>query len=1742
MFQRALKLQKEGEFYEANKLYDELFGIEVISNDSHFASPTIKTLRYLAHRNRGLLHFDELRSQIQEITPSDALENLFDALDDLVEALQHTEGDLIIINLLLCIFNFFGNDRLSRFLIEYELSKDENDDFYLHEKSRVLSPNFLLYLRKEKEILEKIGCFTDSESKSFKDSLTFNSFTTTKLEDLSFLEPIRSIIDLRHSTIQEGYQKNITIDKLSWTTIASKLYQQTARGTLRNNKYRDGYNLQETPFVPIRFNLPSEGPSPADSQQNEKEDVEISDTHSGNETQEEQPIQNKESVKNSPSEPTSSSKAKESPSIVDSASAPLSASHEADSDIEILDAGLSGTGTSTKMSTSTDMKHEEQSTVNVSSSSENSLKRAPSEGQQTTQRASKRFRQQAESEPETNNFDEFQMFCDNVNHYLEKVGLKITQITAVLASSCESEPNELYLKDFYNCLDNWTSRHAEFLSFNSSKSQNGLALNELINTNIINASLSSDVAFKDFSDDYVSDFIQSVNTSSLHFCEVRYKFLSVFMGNTNGSYPLIDFHLGRDLFTSIETLVLTSETLLFDELEVKDDAESTAVSVAMLEIIVNHWIQLRQKVKSKGLSAKMATDLNHKIGHIQRMIQRWRKVVTGKLEKANDDFFSMRMRWISLLYLQHEQQLSVQYMKKLLFDLYTEFEEKHQDLTIQFPNYELIPTLNAKMIKNQSDKLNVLTTFESTMSSEEENSNHKSEEANLLLETVLLAENPETFTDEQNSMKDFVNASSVSLQLKLWKILLDSYITTGDLTKYQKGLTIALPILFNQITGKSYNQQAALQRQQLLLNTIGFYGDYISGLSHLLEKHSYKTENVNKNLFEHIVSFMRIMICYILHDYSNTTKSFHQVAQRSSSRIREIILNTLIVVFCFYTSLIGQDDVGGNNGLFSVLHEEVGKHEFCDAGSGNFLRLSQEIWKSADPEIFESDILQHLNCRFHICITSDKYTPYDHHTKDMAIDKTSAIAFFPCLMNLILRKRDPLFNVLKPDLKSALDSFYKAIGEPDENYTIIQKNSAAIGQFLDMEINKSIFKCAYMGSLDFKLRKTLLDEQVVADQGIFYAEAVSSLNMYKVRKKAMQAKASDLEDILKMVKADLVYGSENAEPWFLLGQTFSLQVEDDLIWTSDKLNVPDKKEATAATQRKSILCFLMALNILIRREIEGKEVRQSVFAMCLSYLSRELYHGLTKPMSGLCFETKSWRAILTDRGDVSVVPFASLSCQRAQLFTITLHTVKMAIQVDKNDWLNYFYLAQSLHKLNKDPKEVINASLKACELNRSGIEPHYQLCSYIYKYGKRGLLSEKTALQCLHDTKYFFGPLEESSDEHKLESLVLRALKKISHIDKKKWHHKHRYKLSKIYYDLQEFDKSYEEMESLIILKSTNKNLVSIWKPELEPPGKHFVYTYNYILYYIKLADTLADFQKLLLFTKKLRRYGAGMINLNDAWDTSCTTLCLLVKDIIGAEPGYTDLEVPKLIYPEFMQASQTLAEEYKFKSLDHEEISLMTLLYEISEIRRMNNGFGSTSQLDDTFNSIFLKIYIKNVTEENKAHFLKPQQTLNKHNNGPVKTKVARRDILASATLLVRSVEPKLKEHKITDDKGFDVPEHVKQKHLEEAKRSIAGATKTGVTITEKTETTGIESAVTEITNPQVQSSGATYAEDSIVIKEPPTNLSKDSSIVEATTPNAEELSKTPENKGSASGRSNNESDDEFHTPTNTFEGITES
>jgi len=85
------------------------------------------------------------------------------------------------------------------------------------------------------------------------------------------------------------------------------------------------------------------------------------------------------------------------------------------------------------------------------------------------------------------------------------------------------------------------------------------------------------------------------------------------------------------------------------------------------------------------------------------------------------------------------------------------------------------------------------------------------------------------------------------------------------------------------------------------------------------------------------------------------------------------------------------------------------------------------------------------------------------------------------------------------------------------------------------------------------------------------------------------------------------------------------------------------------------------------------------------------------------------------------------------------------------------------------------------------------------------------------------------------------------------------------------------------------KALVSIWRPEFERylrlqsstdfrSGRHFVYAYKYVMYYIHLLDLLRDREALRIIAPKIRKATSSIVNHSKVWEFLCTTYLRVMR------------------------------------------------------------------------------------------------------------------------------------------------------------------------------------------------------------------------------------------------------------------------
>lgn len=282
------------------------------------------------------------------------------------------------------------------------------------------------------------------------------------------------------------------------------------------------------------------------------------------------------------------------------------------------------------------------------------------------------------------------------------------------------------------------------------------------------------------------------------------------------------------------------------------------------------------------------------------------------------------------------------------------------------------------------------------------------------------------------------------------------------------------------------------------------------------------------------------------------------------------------------------------------------------------------------------------------------------------------------------------------------------------------------------------------------------------------------------------------------------------------------------------------------------------------------------------------------------------------------------------------------------------------------PEEVLEKYVEAIKYCPEKIgsdhifEPHHKLVSTACKYVLHNLLSPLRACEIL-DATSFSKKVEHVDNRDDFVKYTLEVLKKMRTADKPKWHHRMTHRAAHLRYDLQDdIAGARAEFSTLFSNKAAQ---LSIWRPENERPGRHFVFASQYTMFYVDLLELLDDRATLEVLAKRVRRLANGLFRHADVWQHVLIAYVKVLRRT-GDVADQADEEVFKNVsYDEFNTYSQRLEVYCNLKETGAGSPTL-ELLREVYELRRLNAGLAKTLLVDDLLADTYAKLYAELVPE----------------------------------------------------------------------------------------------------------------------------------------------------------------------------------
>jgi len=261
------------------------------------------------------------------------------------------------------------------------------------------------------------------------------------------------------------------------------------------------------------------------------------------------------------------------------------------------------------------------------------------------------------------------------------------------------------------------------------------------------------------------------------------------------------------------------------------------------------------------------------------------------------------------------------------------------------------------------------------------------------------------------------------------------------------------------------------------------------------------------------------------------------------------------------------------------------------------------------------------------------------------------------------------------------------------------------------------------------------------------------------------------------------------------------------------------------------------------------------------------------------------------------------------------------------------------------------------------LEPHYKILSVIHKLVMRGDLTAQEGANILQRQPYAIqqGDGVKIDDAEKWEGHVIRTLRHLRDKDKSNWQHRLIARHARILFDADDSPDGgtfVQAKAAFSVLKEsmfTKTMVMNVWKCDAERPGRHHVYTEQYVRLMTRLLVVMSDRPNLEALLRRIRKKGADFYHFGDLWQACVTCYIRLLRHTYQVPP--TDEDVFKNVSPEeFEIVAERITEWVGQSGTENRALSAMR---EAVELKKLNATLMKAAPIDDLITDCYGALYV---------------------------------------------------------------------------------------------------------------------------------------------------------------------------------------
>ncbi|KAF5675833.1 histone transcription regulator 3 [Fusarium heterosporum] len=850
----------------------------------------------------------------------------------------------------------------------------------------------------------------------------------------------------------------------------------------------------------------------------------------------------------------------------------------------------------------------------------------------------------------------------------------------------------------------------------------------------------------------------------------------------------------------------------------------------------------------------------------------------------------------------------------------------------------------------------------------------------------------------------FLHNSSTELRLFLWSRLGAAYDAIDYSTKKFSCCLKSIELIVSDLEGSTYADTPPESRRLLFMRTLKSLDELLITALYSALNDSTAFEIIDNTHIKSTVAAIAKVNC-LLHVQSLCedelrigvkTERPGNAASRAAfkNKLKEMQIRAWCLQYTLFKAAITQDNciISPEKDLadfLAAIHQVIGIRKFCKASNKIFLKVMRvELLKLKNIENWEDYLGQVLYDLHGLKLGAGVWEVQDHACPPEKLEKRQTMQLVERVT--ILANRMPIKDLLKSDLKTTIDHMQQTIGQTKSTPQMYH-NLRNFTEYLKKPIHPLRLYRALIGEVSVDAVSVNTPETVLATHGWFFLLGMMALTKFKgvdLNRRQTPGATDDLRIGATFLRLQLQFTADRWDAWFRLAECFDYELDEAVLWTADKMN--KERAELVKFQRNAIHCYTLALSHSRNVDVEthdGDPLHDLYhkFAMRMYASSREPF--AMEPFQ----HSDQERYFIEDMGAGTFKRILHSQMNEYKVWKYAAKLFRMAMDRKPTDWKNPYMLSKCYWKMYQTPDDQLDVKDKRSKISletlistlkkavkvahnaRRGrnsdpiLEPHYKIVSILHKLVMRGDVPAKEAAMTLSDQPFglavnpddHFASFSEPED---WEEYIIRNLSKLKDKDKSNWQHRIIMRHARILFNEANTaasvdDRLVEAKAAFSILRDsmvTKTMVMNVWKCEAERPGRHHVYTEQYVRFMTKLLVLMADRNNLEQLLRRLRKKGADFYHFTDLWQSCCMSYLKLLREGYRVSPVMDDA-FKALSSEEFEVVGERIAD---WAASEGAEFPLFNCMKETIELKKLNANLMKVAPIDDLLNDCYSRIY----------------------------------------------------------------------------------------------------------------------------------------------------------------------------------------